>query len=126
VVRGATRTAKTATTTGAFFEALAARGREPLLKSASGTLRFDLLDGEHVEHWYVTVTHGDVDVSHKHTRADCVVRISRRTFEGLVTGRVNATAAALRGELVPEGDLGLLLLFQRMFPSPSRRARSRG
>jgi hypothetical protein len=42
-----------------------------------------------------------------------------------VTGRMNAMAATLRGVLDPEGDLGLVLLFQRLFPGPpgSRRKR---
>jgi hypothetical protein len=37
-------------TVGEFFGGLAERGREPLLQHVSGTLRFDLADGERVEH----------------------------------------------------------------------------
>jgi putative sterol carrier protein len=102
----------------AFFGELTSRGREPLLKSASGALRFDLLDGERIEHWYVTMHEGDVTVSRKKGRADAVLRLERSTFDGLVSGRINAMAATLRGDLVPEGDLGLVLLFQRLFPGP--------
>jgi len=104
--------------TAAFFDDLAQRGREPLLKNASGTLRFDLHDGAQVEHWTVRMDEGDVDVSRSRAKADAVVRLDKSVFDAMVTGRVNAMACALRGELVPEGDLSLVILFQRVFPGP--------
>ena len=106
--------------TAEFFARLAERGGEPLFKSASGTLRFDLADGKRIEHWHVALTNGDVAVSNKNTRADAVVRVDKELFQGMVAGRVNAMAATLRGVLVPEGDLGLVVLFQRLFPGPPR------
>ena len=106
------------TATDVFFTELATRGHEPLVKSASGTVRFDLVDGNDVEHWYVTLRKGDVEVSHESTSADTVVRLDRLAFDGMVSGTVNALAATLRGELVADGDLGLVMLFQRLFPSP--------
>ena len=106
--------------TATFFAELAARGHEPLLKSTSGTIRFDLVDDAGLAHWYVTVEEGDVAVSHKRAKADAVVRLERRTFDGMATGAVNVTAAVLRGEVVPDGDLGLLMLFQRVLPSPPK------
>ena len=104
---------------GEFFHRLAERGREPLLANVSGTLRFDLLDGERVEHWYMTITNGDVAVSHDDTDADAVVRTAKALFEGMTAGRVNAMAAALRGTLVPRGNLALVVSFQRLFPGPA-------
>lgn len=101
-----------------FFEALATRGREPLLQGASGTLGFDLVDGGAVEHWCVALKKGDVSVSHEKAKADALVRVNRDLFNGIVTGRENAMAAMLRGVLVPEGDLGLVMSFQRLFPGP--------
>lgn len=101
-----------------FFDALARRGQEPLLRRAAGTLRFDLTDHGRAEHWFVALRHGEVDVSRGSDPADAVVRVNAETFEGMVAGRVNAMAAVLRGEIEVEGDLGLVLLFQRVFPSP--------
>jgi putative sterol carrier protein len=101
-----------------FFDELDGRDREPLLKDACGTLRFDLRDGERTEHRYVVIDHGAVRVSRRAARADTVVRLDKSTFDGVAEGRVNALAATLRGELEPDGDLGLLFLFQRIFPSP--------
>jgi putative sterol carrier protein len=107
------------TPTDAFFDGLAARGNEPLMRSASGTVRFDLADGDEVEHWYVTMRGGGVEVSHKKANADALVRLDRDAFDGMVSGTVNAMAATLRGELEVEGDLGLVMLFQRLFPPPA-------
>jgi hypothetical protein len=116
--------------TDAFFADLGERGQEPLLRSVSGTLRWDLLDGPRVEHWYVTIRKGDVHVSHKNAKADAIVRLEKAIFDGMATGTVNAMAAALRGELTGGGDLGLVMHFQRLFPSPpagaARAATARG
>jgi hypothetical protein len=102
----------------AFFDGLASRGREPLPKRASGTLRCDLVDRDRVEHWYVTMSNGRVAVSRRNAKADAVIRVDKALFEGMVTGRVNATSALLRGVVAPDGDLGLVILFQRLFPGP--------
>ena len=107
-----------------FFDDLAERRHEPLLRNASGTLRFDLVDGRRVEQWYVTIDDGDVTVSHEKAAADTVLRVDRPLFDQIASGRMNAMAAALRGALVPEGNLSLLILFQRLFPGPPR-SRSR-
>ena len=42
-MKRATRQHETQSPTAAFFDDVAERGREPLLKSASGTIRFDRL-----------------------------------------------------------------------------------
>ena len=52
-------------------------------------------------------------VSHRNAKADGVIRTSRALFEGMVTGTVNAMAAALRGVVSLEGDPTMLVLFQR-------------
>ena len=93
----------TADTVCEFFRGLAERRREPLLQNVSGTLRFDLVDGERVEHWYLTIKNGDVAVSHKEAEADAIVRTGKALFDGMTAGKVNAMAAALRGTLVPQG-----------------------
>ena len=103
-----------------FFERLTRRGPEPLLRRASGSLRVDLADGTSTERWFVTIEGGDVTVSHRNAKADSVIRTSKDLFEGMVTGRVNAMAAALRGVVSLEGDPTMLVLFQRALPGPPR------
>jgi putative sterol carrier protein len=97
-----------------FFEELGARGHEPLLERASGTVRVEVTNGKRTA-WLVTIEKGDVSVSRRNARADCVLRVPEKVFEGVVKGRTNATAAVLRGEVEIEGDPELLVLFQRLF-----------
>jgi putative sterol carrier protein len=98
-----------------FFEGLAAKGHEPLLESFSGTLRFDLRDGERTEHWFVVLKKGDVDVSHRDGDADLALSTDLATFDAIVAGKMNAMAALLRGVVTLRGKPVLLLAFQRLF-----------
>lgn len=111
--------------TAEFFGELGGRGHEPLLNKASGTLRFDLRDGKRVDRWLVAVKKGDVTVSRRNVGADCVVSADRGLFDGVASGKTNAMAALLRGAMGVEGDVQLLVLFQRLFPAPPRARRRR-
>ncbi len=124
MARSARRSAVAAgSPTGAFFEALASRGTDPLLRTANGSIRFDVVDRRHVEHWLVSVNAGNAKVSRVNRRADAVMLVEKELLDRIVSGRANAMAALLRGALVVEGDLGLLLAFQRIFPGPQSPAR---
>ena len=103
-----------------FFDDLARRGHEPLLRRAKGSLRIDLDDGTGTERWLVTIDEGNVTVSHRNAKADCVIHTSKTVFAGMIGGRMNAMAATLRGVLFIEGDPGILVLFQRIFPGPPK------
>ena len=91
-----------------FFDALAERGHEPLLEKTTGTVRFDLRDGKKTERWHVAVVKGDLAVSRQNLRADCVVSADKALFDGVASGKTNATAALLRGAMNVEGDVQLL------------------
>jgi putative sterol carrier protein len=110
-----------------FFGGLESRGHVQLLEKATGSVRVELGSGKGAQRWLVTVDRGDVGVSHKAGAADCRLRSSKALFERIASGEVNAVAAVLRGELEIEGNWELLVLFQRLFPSPpsgSGRSRS--
>ena len=107
--------------TAKFFGDLESSGHQPLLAKATGSLRFELTEGKAVERWRIEVRKGDVAVSHKAGGADCVLRASKSLFDKLASGRENAMAAVLRGGLTVEGNIDLLLAFQRILPSPPRR-----
>ena len=98
-----------------FFEALAKKKSEPLLRTVSGTLRCDLKDAERTEHWYVTIKKGDVTVSHKRDAADCVVSTDMATFEAIQGGEMNAMAAVLRGLVSIEGRMRMVVALQALF-----------
>jgi putative sterol carrier protein len=101
-----------------FFGDLEAQGHHALLVKATGTLEFDLSDGDQVETWVLALDHGNIAVSRDPIDPTCRVRSSTKLFDGVTSGRVNAMAAMLRGELVCEGDAELLMLFQRILPGP--------
>ena len=110
--------------TSEFFSALARRGHEPLLQNADGSVRFELERDGDTEHWLVTIHNGELAVSDQNVVADCVVRAEKSFFDHLARGDANAMAALLRGELLVQGDLELLALFQRLFPGPPTSRRS--
>ena len=102
----------------AFFERLSAGGPGTLPPRTNGSLRIDLGSGATTERWFLTIGKDAVSVSHRNAKADAVIRTSKDLFEGMVTGRVNAMAGALRGVVSLEGDPTLLVLFQRALPGP--------
>jgi ubiquinone biosynthesis protein UbiJ len=101
-----------------FFEGLASR-HEPFLARISGTLRFDVADGDRVEHWYVTIRKGDVGVARKKARADSVVALDHSLADEIFSGRTNVIARMLRGQVHIEGDLAVMMQFQRLLPRPA-------
>ena len=110
--------------TSAFLEAVQARHDDPVLRGLSGTIRFDLLHDGSIEPWLITMTDGGASVSHRKAKADCIARMEEDLFARLTLGEVNAVSAALRGEIEIEGDVSLLLAFQRLFPGPPVTKRS--
>jgi hypothetical protein len=70
------------------------------------------------EHWYLTINNGDVTVTGRDEPADTVVHIARPDLEAMVTGRLNAQAAMLRGLITCEGSMAALMVFQRSLPGP--------
>jgi predicted lipid carrier protein YhbT len=101
-----------------FFGMLARPGHLTTFEGESATLRFDVTDGGRFERWHLAVEDGDVTVSRRNSAADASVRIRRPDAEALVTGRLNAQAALLRGLIAVEGDIGVLMMFQRCLPGP--------
>jgi SCP-2 sterol transfer family len=101
-----------------FFQNLGARGHEPRLEKATGTIRFDFSNDKRKAPWLVTIEKGDLTVSRKRGRADCVAEADQELFDGIVKGEVNPIAALLRGSMYVEGNPELLVLFQRLFPGP--------
>jgi putative sterol carrier protein len=108
---------------GALFEELARRGHEPLLGKISGTIRFEIVNGKQTERWLLSIDKGDVSVSRKNVRADCTLRTDKAVFDRVASGKMNAMAATLRGDIALEGNFELLVPFQRLLPGPPRRRR---
>jgi len=108
-----------------FFDELAQRGHDPLLRKARGTIKFEIVDGKHVERRVVAIDRGDITVSRRNVAGDGVIRADKDVFESIASGRTNPIAAVLRNELVVQGDWRLLVLVQRLFPGPPKARPSR-
>jgi putative sterol carrier protein len=105
--------------TAAFFTELGRQADQPMLRKATGRLRFDLTNGTSEATWSVTMKKGEVSVSRTKGDADCVITTNRPLFDAIVRGEKNAMAAVLRGEINIKGDPELLVLFQRVFAGPA-------
>ncbi|MGO9976866.1 MAG: SCP2 sterol-binding domain-containing protein [Solirubrobacteraceae bacterium] len=112
--------------TAEFFDGLARRGHEPLLRKVTGSARFDVFAGERTDRWLVSIDKGDIRVSRGNLAADSVLSVGRESFDRLVVGELNLMAAVLRGEVAVEGDPRLIVRLQRLFPRAlGRRAQGR-
>lgn len=108
-----------------FLDGLVRKGHNPLIEHVKGTLRLELADGKQVERWLLTVSNGDITVSRKASGADSTLRTDKALFDRIAVGKVNATAAVLRGAVTIEGDWALMVMLQRLFPSPPAKRRRR-
>ena len=98
-----------------FFDELERHGHEPMLNRLSGTLRWDIVDGDRTDHRLVEIVHGDIRVTRSDLPADCVITAERAVCNDVITGRTSALAALLRGAAAVEGDRELMVLAQRLF-----------
>jgi putative sterol carrier protein len=108
-----------------FFDDLAQRGHDPLLRKARGTIKFEIVDGKRVDRRVVAIDRGDIQVSRRNVACDGVIRVDKDVFESVASGRSNPIAAVLRNELAVQGDWRLLVLLQRLFPGPPKARPSR-
>jgi putative sterol carrier protein len=106
--------------TAEFLSELDRAGHESRLGRAEGTVRIELERDGRTERWFLDARRGQVNVSRKRVPYDCTVRTTGALFDGLVTGKVNAMTALLRGEIEVDGNPELLVLVQRLFPGPPR------
>jgi putative sterol carrier protein len=108
-----------------FFEELAGRGHEPLLRKARGVTRIDVVDGKRTRRWLVDVEEGNISVTRGGGEPDCVIRAPKAVFDRIVSGRMNAVAAVLRGDVTVDGDWRMLVRMQRLFPGRRPRKSAR-
>ena len=95
----------------AFFAQLPNRGHVDGLNHISGTVELDFEDTK--RRWLI-VQKGDVRLSQTPVAADCVLACDADTFMGIISGRVNVVAAALRGAVTVSGDLALAIAVRRL------------
>ncbi len=101
-----------------FFGDLDRSQHQPLLEKVVGTVRFDLHEEAHSEHWAMVIDRGEVQVSREDREADLVVNTNPRLFAQLIRGEANTIAAILRGAITLTGNAVLILRIERLFPGP--------
>ncbi|MGV9212359.1 SCP2 sterol-binding domain-containing protein [Micromonospora sp. RB23] len=106
------------TTATSYLEHLDTDRPFDLPETTTGTLRLDLRDDGHTEHWYLTVADQHIRVSRSSDDADLVVRAPRAVFDELASGDLPPGTALLRNELTLRGDMRLLLVLRRVLPGP--------
>ena len=65
--------------------------------------------------WTVKVADGKVTVDEGDTGGDCTISTSSETFEKVVKGEQNPTAAYMSGKLKIKGDMGAAMKLQKLF-----------
>ncbi|WP_213451681.1 SCP2 sterol-binding domain-containing protein [Rhizomonospora bruguierae] len=108
-----------------FFEQLGHREHEVRLEGVRGSIQFEIERGDKaagggqpVDTWFLRLDRGDIEVAHERRPADCVVRTGEGALARIARGEENAIASLLRGAALVEGNLYLLVSFERLLPSP--------
>ena len=109
------------TRTTTFFEGLAGGQSIAVVGAARGSIRFDLREGRHTDHWRVELGRDSGERLRPMPRRRAV-RAERSVFDELASGRLSALPAVLRGLLDADGDASLVVHFQRLFPVVEHRA----
>jgi putative sterol carrier protein len=95
-----------------FFENLPSR-IEPGKTAGMNNSYVFAIDGAGT--WTVKVTDGGVTVDEGDTGGDCTISTSAETFEKVVKGEQNPTAAYMSGKLKIKGDMGAAMKLQKLF-----------
>jgi putative sterol carrier protein len=95
-----------------FFSGLAARVEPGKTTGMNNSYVFDI---EGAGTWTVKVADGVVTVEEGDTGGDCTISTSAETFEKVVRGEQNPTAAYMSGKLKIKGDMGAAMKLQKLF-----------
>ena len=95
-----------------FFAALPSRVDPEKTAGMTNSYVFDI---EGAGTWTVKVADGSVDVHDGDSGGDCTIATSAETFERIVRGEQNPTAAYMSGKLKIKGDMGAAMKLQKLF-----------
>ena len=95
-----------------FFEKLPSR-IEPGKTAGMNNSYVFAIDGAGT--WTVRVSDGGVTVEDGDTGGDCTIAASAETFEKVMKGEQNPTAAYMSGKLKIKGDMGQAMKLQKLF-----------
>jgi len=95
-----------------FFQGLPSRVDAAKTAGMNNSYVFDIEDAGT---WTVRVADRGVTVDEGDTGGDCTISTSAETFEKVVKGEQNPTAAYMSGKLKIKGDMGAAMKLQKLF-----------
>jgi putative sterol carrier protein len=95
-----------------FFDSLSTRVDPSKTAGMNNSYVFDI---EGAGTWTVKVADGGVTVDEGNTGGDCTIATTAETFEKVVKGEQNPTAAYMSGKLKIKGDMGAAMKLQKLF-----------
>jgi putative sterol carrier protein len=95
-----------------FFEQLPSRVQPGKTAGMNNSYVF-AIDGAGT--WTVRVSDSGVTVEDGDTGGDCTISASEETFEKVMKGEQNPTAAYMSGKLKIKGDMGAAMKLQKLF-----------
>ena len=95
-----------------FFTGLPSRVDPGRTAGMNNSYVFDI---EGAGTWTVRVADGGVTVEEGDAGGDCTISTSAETFEKVVRGEQNPTAAYMSGKLKIKGDMGAAMKLQKLF-----------
>jgi putative sterol carrier protein len=95
-----------------FFTGLPSRVDAAKTAGMNNSYVFDI---EGAGTWTVKVADGGVTVDEGDAGGDCTISTSADTFEKVVKGEQNPTAAYMSGKLKIKGDMGTAMKLQKLF-----------
>ena len=106
------RSSKVSDSVNEFFAGLPSRVDPAKTAGMNNSYVFDI---EGAGTWTVKVADGSVTVDEGNTGGDCAISTSAETFEQVVKGEQNPTAAYMSGKLKIKGDMGAAMKLQKLF-----------
>ena len=95
-----------------FFDNLPSRADASKTAGMNNSYVFDI-DGAGT--WTVKVADGAITVDEGDSGGDCTISTSQETFEKVLAGEQNPTAAYMSGKLKIKGDMGAAMKLQKIF-----------
>ena len=95
-----------------FFQNLESRADSSKTAGMTNSYVFDI-DGAGT--WTVKVADGAITVDEGDSGGDCTISTSQETFEKVLAGEQNPTAAYMSGKLKIKGDMGAAMKLQKLF-----------
>ena len=95
-----------------FFDNLPSRADASKTAGMNNSYVFDI-DGAGT--WTVKVADGAITVDEGDSGGDCTISTSQETFEKVLAGEQNPTAAYMSGKLKIKGDMGAAMKLQKLF-----------